>query len=179
MVSFEELKKVPKLDMHINFLSSITTNLAFDLNDDLSIDEVIDMSNLKKIYEYDKCLEIPIELLNNVKNIKSAVIDLINRLKKNNVIYGELFLDLPLYNRRFSLEYLVSTLLKVIEEEDFNLQLVLCVSDEFSKEENQEVIEIVNKYYHHGINGVYFHKNKGTNLSDYVYLFDKLPKCFL
>ena len=149
MVSFENLKSIPKLDLHINFLSSITTNLAFDLNEDLSFDEVMEMSTLKRITEYDKCLELPIKLLNNVKNIKLAVKDLIDRLKKNNVIYGELYLDLALYNNKFSLEYLINVLLKVIEDEKYDLQLVLCASD---------------------------NKSKGTNLADYIYLFDKLIK---
>lgn len=176
MVSFENLKKVPKLDLHINFLSSITTNLAFDLNDDLSIDEVMDMSTIKRFNEYDKCLEIPIKLLNNVKNIKIAVLDLINRLKKNNVIYGELFLDLPLYNRRFSLEYLIEILLKEIKKESFDLQLVLCVSDKLSKEDNLEVLSLLDKYYGKGVNGVYFQKDKSTNLADYIYVFDKLMR---
>lgn len=176
MISFEKLKSIPKLDLHINFLSSITTNLAFDLNDDLSIDEVMDMSTFKRITESDKCLELPIKLLNNVKNIRQAVVDLIERLKRNNVIYGELFLDLPLYNKSISLSYLIDTLLKVIKEENFDLQLVLCVSDKFSKDENLEVLSLLDKYYGHGVNGVYFKKDKITNLFDYIYLFDKLIK---
>jgi len=176
MVSFEELKQIPKIDLHINFLSSITTNLAFDLNDDLSIDEVMDMTTLKRFSEYDKCLEIPIKLLNNVKNIKLSVIDLINRLKKNNVIYSELFLDLPLYNSKFSLSYLIDVLLKTIKEEKFDLNLVLCVSDKFSKEENIDILNLMDKYYNNGVSGIYFNKSKGTNLIDYVYIFDKLIK---
>lgn len=176
MVSFSELKQIPKIDLHINFLSSITTNLAFDLNDDLSIDEVMDMTTLKRFSEYDKCLEIPIKLLNNVKNIKLAVIDLISRLKKNNVIYGELFLDLPLYNNKFSLSYLIDILLKTIKEEKYDLNLILCVSDKFSKEENIEVLNLVDKYYNNGVSGIYFNKSKDTNLMDYVYIFDKLIK---
>ena len=174
MISFEKIKNIHKLDLHINFLSSITTNLAFDLNSDLSLEEVMDMSTLKRFNDYEKCLELPLKLLNNVHNIKLAVVDLINRLKKNNVIYGELFLDLPLYNKHISISYLINIILKVIKEEDFNLQLVLCVSDRFSKEENLEILSLLDKYYQNGIVGVYFKKDKITNLFDYIYIFDKL-----
>jgi len=176
MISFEKLKSIPKVDLHINFLSSITTNLAFDLDDDLSIDEVIDMSTFKRINETDKCLELPIKLLSNAKCIKQAVIDLIERLKKNNVIYSELFLDLPLYNKNICLNKLIEILLKVIKECEYDLQLVLCVSDKFTKEENLSVLNSFNKYYGNGVNGIYVKKDKVTNLNDYVYLFDKLIK---
>lgn len=174
MISFENLKNIPKLDLHINFLSSITTNLAFDLNNDLSFEEVIDMTTLKRFNDYDKCLELPIKLLNNVHNIKLAVVDLIERLRKNKVIYGELFIDLPLYNKHISVSYLIDIILKVIKEEDFNLQLVLCVGDRFSKEENLEILNLLDKYYQKGVVGVYFKKERITNLFDYIYIFDKL-----
>lgn len=176
MVSFEELKKIPKLDLHINFLSSISDNLAFDLDNELSFEEVMDMSTLKRFSEYDKCLELPIKLLNNVKNIKLAVVDLIERLKKDNVIYSELFLDLPLYNRNISISYLIDIILKTIEEEKYDMNIILCTSDKFSKEENMKILDLLDKYYNHGVSGVYFNKSKGTNLVDYVYLFDKLIK---
>lgn len=176
MVSFEEIKKIPKLDLHINFLSSITDNLAFSIDDELSFNDVIDMSTLKRISEYDKCLELPIKLLNNIKNIKLAVVDLINKLKRNNVIYSELFLDLPLYNQKFSLEYLVRVLLDTIKDEQYDLNLVLCFSDKFSKEENMEIFNVLEKFYQKGVCATYFKKEHDTNLADYIYLFDKLIK---
>ena len=176
MISFENLKSIPKVDLHINFLSSITTSLAFDLNDDLTIADVIEMTTFKRFSEYDKCLELPVKLLNNEKNIKLALSDLINRLRKNNVIYGELVLDLPLYNKNISLDYLIDLLLKVIKEENFNLQLLLCVSDKLSKEENMDILNLLDKYYNNGVKGVYFKKDKITNLFDYIYIFDKLSR---
>lgn len=176
MISFEKLKGIPKIDLHINFLTSISTSLAFELDDDLSFNQLMDMSTLNRISDLDKCLEIPIKLLNNIKNIKLAVVDLINRLKKNNVIYSELVLDLPLYCQNFSLKYLIDVLLKTIKEESYDLQLILCISDKFSKEQNLEVLDLLSEYYGKGISGVYFKKDKATNLADYRFLFDKLIK---
>ena len=43
MISFEKLKGIPKIDLHINFLTSISTSLAFELDDDLSFNQLMDM----------------------------------------------------------------------------------------------------------------------------------------
>lgn len=172
----EKIKNIPKIDLHINFLSSIGNDLAFEIDDELSFSKVLDMSTLKRIKEYDKCLELPIKLLNSIKNIKLAMHDLISRLKKDNVIYSEVFLDLPIYNRHFSISYLLDNLLNVVKEENYDLNFILCVSDKFSKEENLEVLSLLDKYYQNGVSGVYFYKSKETNLGDYIYLFDKLIK---
>ena len=38
------------------------------------------------------------------------------------------------------------------------------------------MLELLDKYYNHGVNGLYFKKNKMDNLSDYQYLFDRFIK---
>ena len=38
---FEQIKSIPKVDMHINLTSSISTDLAFDLSDDINMAEII------------------------------------------------------------------------------------------------------------------------------------------
>ncbi len=173
---FEQLKSIPKVDMHINLTSSISTDLAFDLSDDTSILDVTLEMREKNILEYESALKLPIDILRTQKNTILAINDLIDRLESNNVIYGELFLDLPLYNRRINEEKLLKLVLDVIEERKFNLQVVLVLSTEREKEDNIKTIELLEKYYGHGVNGVYIKKGKMTNLSDYMYLFDRLNR---
>ena len=174
MTLFEQIKAIPKVDMHINFTSSISTDLAFDLSDEENMAEIIAKMQEKNPMEYVNALKLPVKILKTNKNIILAVNDLIDRLISNNVIYGELFLDLPLYNHHIDIEKLLDLVLSVIKEREINLQVVLVASSKLEKEENLHILEVFEKYYGNGVNGIYFSKDKMDNLVDYMYLFDRL-----
>lgn len=172
---FEQLKLLPKVDLHINLTSSISTNLVFDLTNETSIIDLEEKMFQHNPKEYRESLKVPLRVLKTKKNIILAVNDLIDRLKEKNVIYSELFLDLPLY-KNVDLDKLVSYVLDVIKEREANINLVLCMSDIFTKEENLEVINVFEKYYNQGVNGLFFDKSNMTNISDYKYIFDRLKE---
>ena len=176
MTLFEQIKSLPKVDLHINLTSSISTDLAFDLSDDTNMAEIIAKMQEKNALEYVNALKLPVKILKTNKNIILAVNDLIDKLKSNNVIYGELFLDLPLYNHKVDVEKLLDLVLSVINEREINLQVVLVISSKCDKEENLKTLELFEKYYGNGVNGIYFSKEKMDNLADYNYLFDRLIK---
>ena len=172
---FEQLKLLPKVDLHINLTGSISTNLVFDLTNETSIIDLEDKMLQHNPKEYRESLKVPIRVLKTKKNIVLAINDLIDRLERNNVIYSELFLDLPLY-KNVDVDKMVNYVLDVIKERNANINLVLCLSDIFSKEENLEVINVFEKYYNQGVNGLFFDKSNMTNISDYSYIFDRLKK---
>ena len=176
MTLFEQIKMIPKVDMHINLTSSISTDLAFDLSTDENMAEIIDKMQEKNALEYVNALKLPVKILKTNKNIILAVNDLIDRIISNNVIYGELFLDLSLYNHRIDIEKLIDLVLSVISDRNVELQLVLVASSKLEKEENLYILELFEKYYGKGVNGIYFSKDKMDNLVDYMYLFDRLIK---
>ena len=176
MTLFEQIKAMPKVDMHINLTSSISTDLAFDLSNDENMAEIIAKMQEKNPLAYVNALKLPVKILKTGKNIILAVNDLIDRLIKNNVIYGELFLDLPLYNHRLDIEKLLDIVLSVIKEREINLQVVLVASSKSEKDENLHILELFEKYYGNGVNGIYFSKDKMDNLTNYMYLFDRLIK---
>lgn len=176
MTLFEQIKAIPKVDMHINLTSSISTDLAFDLSMDENMAEIISKMQERNSLEYVNALKLPIKILKSNKNIILAVNDLIDKLVNNNVLYGELFLDLPLYNHHIDEEKLLDLVLSVIKERGVNIQVVLVLSSSKEKEENLKTIELFEKYYGNGVNGIYFHKNKMDNLANYMYLFDRLIK---
>ena len=174
MTLFEQLKSIPKIDLHINLTGSISTDLAFSVTNESSIQELEDKMIQKNVKDYLDSLSVPIEILRTKKNIELAINDLIDRLEKNNVIYGELFFDLPLYNKRIDGERALNIILEVIKKRQFNLQIVLCLSSNNTKEENIYTMNLLDKYYNNGVNGVYFQKSRMANLSDYYYIFDRL-----
>jgi len=172
---FPQLKLLPKVDLHINLTGSISTNLVFDLTNETSIIDVEEKMFQHNPKEYRESLKEPLRILKTKKNIMLAINDLIDRLEKDNVIYSELFLDLPLY-KNIDVEKLINYIMEVINERNYNMQLVLCLSDNYCKEENIELINIFEKYYRNGVNGIFFDKSNMTNLSDYNYIFDRLIK---
>ena len=176
MTLFEQIKAVPKVDVHINLTSSISTDLAFDLSLDTNMAEIISRMQEKNNLEYVNALKLPVKILKTGKNVVLAINDLIDRLISNNVIYGELFLDIGLYNSKIDLEKVLNLILSVIEERKINLQVVLVISSKFEKEENLHILELFEKYYGKGVNGIYFSKDKMDNLVDYSYLFDRLNR---
>ena len=176
MTLFEQIKSIPKVDMHINLTSSISTDLAFDLSDDVNMAEIIAKMQEKNALEYVNALKLPVKILKTNKNIILAVNDLIDKLISNNCLYGELFLDLPLYNHHVDVEKLLELVLSVIQEREIELQVVLVLSSKCEKEENLRTLELFEKYYGNGVNGIYFSKDKMDRLSDYMYLFDRLIK---
>lgn len=176
MTLFEQIKTIPKVDMHINLTGSISTDLAFDLSTDENMAEIIAKMQEKNALEYENALKLPVKILKTNKNIILAVNDLIDKLISNNVIYGELFLDLPLYNHRIDIEKLLDIVLSVIEERNIELKVVLVASTTLDKEDNIKILKLYEKYYGKGVNGIYFVKDEMDNLSDYNYFFDKLIK---
>lgn len=173
MISFENIKNVPKIDLHINFLSSVSESLLYSMDKDTNYDDMLSMNTLK-LNDYDKCLELPVKLLNNEKNVRKALRDLIERLSSSSVMYGEIYLDLPLYNKKIPAEYLVNIALDEIAKSNMQLKLALCASDTLEKEENLDLIRIYYEYKDKGVAFIYFKKERITNLGDYIYLFDKM-----
>lgn len=173
MISFENIKNVPKIDLHINFLSSVSESLLYSMGKDTNYDDMLSMNTLK-LNDYDKCLELPVKLLNNEKNVRKALRDLIERLSSSSVMYGEIYLDLPLYNKKIPAEYLVNIALDEIAKSNMQLKLALCASDTLEKEENLDLIRIYHEYKDKGVAFIYFKKERITNLGDYIYLFDKM-----
>jgi len=174
MTLFEQIKAIPKVDMHINLTSSISTDLAFDLSDDANMAEIIDKMQEKNALEYENALKLPVKILKTHKNIILAINDLIDKLISNNVIYGELFLDLVLYNHHIDSEKLLNLVMSVINEREIELGIVLVLSSKCDKDDNLKTLELFEKYYGQGVNGVYFSKDKMDNLHYYTYIFDRL-----
>ena len=71
MTLFEQIKTIPKVDMHINLTSSISTDLAFDLSD-ANMAEIISKMQERNPLEYESALKLPIKILKTDKNIISC-----------------------------------------------------------------------------------------------------------
>ncbi len=177
MTLFEQLKLFPKVDLHIDFLGSITKDTISKLNDeDISRHELDDILDFDSLKDYDKSRHMAIELLNSIDNIKIATKDLIEKLKQDNLIYAEVFLNLDLFDKSLKKEEILNTILEEIRNAELDINLVLEVDTQIGPNLMYENLSLLYKYYNKGINGIYVKKGKQENFDSYQALFDKLLK---
>ena len=177
MTLFESLKSLPKVDMHIDFLGSIPLETIYKLSKNkTSREEVEDIIDFESLKDYDNSKELVISLLNNYKNIEIALEDLIEKLKNDNILYGELFINLNKFLNNLEREKILNVFLSIIEKSDINLNIVLEIDSNLTKEDMYKTLNLLYSYYNKGISGVFFKKEKLENFETYKALFDKFVK---
>lgn len=176
MTLFEGLKLFPKIDLHIDYFGSITKTTIFNLTSDYEKEEVETTLEFDSLKNYDNSKILLSKILDNLDNIELATKELIEKLKSDNLIYGEIFLNLDLFTKKLNKQEIIKTILKVIKKSDIKLNLVLEIDSNITKEDMYNNLNIVYEYYKKGITGVYFKKGKQENLDSYKALYDKFIK---
>ena len=177
MTLFESLKLFPKVDLHIDFLSSIPKDTIYELTkNSITREELDDIVEFDSLKDYDNSKELVSKLLNNYDNIEIAMRSLITKLQSDNIIYAEIFINLELFFQKLDKEMIVKTLLKVLKEEKVNYNLIIEINLDLKKEILYQNLQILYTYYQKGINGVFLKKGKFEQLDSYQALFDKFLK---
>ena len=177
MTLFESLKLIPKVDMHIDFLGSIPIETIQKLSkSETTREEVENLVDFDSLKDYDNVKKITRCLLNSFNNIEIALTDLINKLKSDNLLYGELFINLNSFLGNLGKEKILETCLNVIRNENICLNIVLEIDSDITKEDMYNSLNILYEYYHKGVSGVFFKKNKLESFETYKALFDKFIK---
>lgn len=177
MTLFESLKLFPKVDLHIDFLGSIPFDTINKLDGDINIKKQIEeLKEIDSLTNYDNYKILVARLLNNLNNIEISIKELINKLKNDNLIYGEIFLNLNLFSNTLNKKDIINTIFKVIKKSDLKLNIVLEIDSNINKENLYNVLDILYDYYKKGITGVFFKKSKQEIFDSYKALFDKFIK---
>ena len=176
MTLFESLKMFPKIDIHIDYFGSILKTTIEKLSNDFLSEEIEDTIDFNSLKDYGDYKSIVSCVLINLPNIETATKELIEKLKKDNVIYSEIFLNLDLFSKNLKKKEIILTILKVIKDSNLNINLVLEIESKITKEEMLADLNILYEFYNKGINGVYFKKNKQETFDMYQALFDKFIK---
>ena len=177
MTLFESLKLFPKVDLHIDFLGSIPKDTIYQLTkNSITREELDDIVEFDSLKDYDNSKELVSKLLNDYDNIEIAMQSLITKLKNDQIIYGEIFVNLELFMKNLDKEKIIKTLIKVLKDEQVNYNLVLEINMEIEKEDLYENLKILYTYYKKGINGIFLKKGKFEQLDSYQALFDKFIK---
>lgn len=176
MSLFESLKMFPKVDLHIDYFGSVLKTTIESLNNNFfneEIDNIIEYNSLK---DYDNYKKLVADNLINLDKIETATFDLINKLKNDNIVYAEIFLNLNLFSKKLKKREIVLTILNVIKKSKLAINLVLQIESTVTKEDMYNDLNILYEFYKKGITGVYFLKTKQEKLDTYQALFDKFIK---
>ena len=176
MTLFEGLKQFPKVDLHIDFFGSVDKETLYELTKNRSREEIDTLVEFESLKDYDNSKQLVKNLLNTYDNISLALSRLIAKLQNDNMIYGEIFVNLDMFLKKLDKEEIIKTMLKCLKKESINLNIVLEIDSNLSKESLYTDLNILYEYYNKGISGIYFKKNKLDNLESYKALFDKFVK---
>ena len=177
MTLFESLKMFPKVDLHIDYFGSITKDTIYELtksnNTTDTVDELLEFDSLA---DYDNTRELVKKILNSYDNIKLATNNLLDKLQNDNILYGEIFINLDGFVNKLDKNVIIKTILNLIKEKNMNINIVLEIESIITKDALYDDLNILYEYYNKGINGVYFKKKKLDNLDSFKSLFDKFIK---
>lgn len=152
----EELKKLPKVELHLHLDGAVSIDLASKLTN-LSIEELNE-----KMIAKDKCLNLseyltkfdfPGSLMQTKENLTLISKDLVDRLEKENVIYAEIrFAPMFHINNGLTYEEVIEAVLKGLKS-NYNVKtnLILCMMRGLPKENNLKTIEVAEKYLNKGV----------------------------
>lgn len=176
MALFESLKKFPKVDLHIDFFGSIDKETLYELTKNRSREEVDSLVEFDSLKDYDNSKQLVKSLLNSYENISYSLNNLIKKLKSDNLIYGEIFLNLDMFLKKLDKKEIIKTCLNCIKNSDLCLNIVIEIDSHITKEDLYDDLNLLYEFYNKGINGIYFKKNKFDNLESFKALFDKFQK---
>lgn len=176
MALFESLKQFPKIDLHIDFFGSIDKETIYELTKNRSREEVDSLVEFESLKDYDNSKQLVKSLLNSYQNITYSLERLIDKLKNDNLLYGEIFINLDMFIKKLDKKEIIKTIIDCLKREDIKLNIVLEIDSSIKKEDLYDNLNILYEYYNKGINGIYFKKNKFDNLESFKALFDKFTK---
>ena len=149
------LKNIPKVELHLHLDGSVRLDTASKLTGK-SIEEVRSLMIAKEkchdLNEYLTKFNLANEIMQSQENLTRIAKELVEDLKKDNVIYAEVRFA-PLLHTKNGLtgEKVIEAVLLGLKDEDLKVNLILCMMRQFSFEDNLKTIELASKYLDKGV----------------------------
>lgn len=174
----DEIKNMPKVELHLHLDGSVSLNMASKLSG-LSLDEVrekmVANDKCKDLSEYLTKFDFPISLTQTKENLEKIAKDLVDRLATQNVIYAEIRFA-PMFHIKGGLTYdeVVDAVLKGLKSNiKVKTNLILCLMRGMKKEENMMTLEVASRYLNKGVCGIDLAGDEGLySLDAYLNFFE-------
>ncbi len=153
-----DYQKLPKVELHLHLDGSVRLTTLKELTN-LSDEEIYRKcvsSDSKNLKDYLTKFTIPLELMQTKDNITRITKELIEDLKKDNVIYAEIRFA-PYLHTRGGLSYyeVIESVLKATQNNKTpKINFILCMLKNLDENENRKVIDYARIFLNHGIGGV-------------------------
>lgn len=180
-----DLKNMKKIELHLHLDGSLRSKTVLDLlNDDkLTLEEVEKMLTVSKdckdLTQYLEKFELPIKVMQSKENLERVAYELVEDLKKENVIYAEIRFAPALHTKNgLSFDEIVNSVLTGINNSmktgSIKCNLILCcMRGNGNKHENIETVKIAKKYLNKGVCAIDLAGAEAIyKTSEFKYIFD-------
>lgn len=147
------LKKLPKIELHLHLDGSVRPSTALELGNIKKTDLVANKcDNLQEyLSKFDKVNTI----LQTSANLERVAYELALDLKEENVIYAEIrFAPTKHLKNNLSIDNVIESVLKGIKKVDVKINLILCLMRGEDEKTNLKVVSSALKYLNKGVCGI-------------------------
>lgn len=175
-----EIKQLPKVELHVHLDGSIRPSTVAELTN-RSVENVrhdmVASLHCEDLNDYLTKFSLPVEVMQTRDNLKRVAHELALDLVNDGVVYAEVrFAPLKHLEDGLTKEEVVEAVLEGFRlVHGIEIRLILCMMRDMPDEENIKVIELAQKYIHHGVVAVdlagaeaLFKTSKFKNLFDRV-----------
>ena len=143
------LKEIPKVELHVHLDGSVRYETLKEFKN-ITKEDVM-CNNCKNLSEYLTKFDLPIEIMQTKEILTRVAKELVEDLKKDNVIYAEVRFAPVLHTKNLSLEEVVEAVLLGLKDKDLKVNLILCMMRNSSFLENKKIIDLTYKYLNKGV----------------------------
>ncbi len=161
MLSIEEIKKLPKIDLHCHLDGSLSyefvSNRCAEINNiDVFKKRLCAPQDCSSLTNYLTCFDLPITLIQTKENIKAAVLDVIRQASLDNVRYIEIrfaptFSVNDTQNYRDICEAAINGCNEGLLKYNVHANIILCAMRHLDYDTNKTVLKYARDYLGKGI----------------------------
>ena len=146
------LREIPKVELHVHLDGSVRYETLKEFKN-ITKEDVM-CSNCRNLEEYLTKFNLPIEIMQTKEVLTRVAKELVEDLKKDNVIYAEVRFAPILHTKNLSLEEVVEAVLLGLKDKDLKVNLIICMMRNSSFIENKKIIDLTYKYLNKGVVGI-------------------------
>ena len=149
------IQSFPKIELHLHLDGSVRVDTACKLSG-LSIEKVKNMmiapKKCRDLNDYLQKFSLPNEIMQTKDHLVRIAKELVEDLKKDNVIYAEVrFAPLLHTKKGLSLEEVIESVLLGLKDDSLHVNLILCMMRQFDFIDNLKTIDLASKYLNQGV----------------------------
>ena len=149
------LRVMPKVELHVHLDGSVNLDLISSLsgdNFDIIKEKMVAPDKCADLKDYLERFDYPCYFMQSKDNLELVAKNLLNDLKKENVIYAEVrFAPLKHMNNGLGIDDVIDSVINGFKDNDLKVNLILCMMRNDSFEDNMKVIETAKNYLNKGV----------------------------